>query len=74
MAALLVRQLGLDPALADEVRGTVVALGALARDYAGQEDEWRALADKALAWLAERRVTSPEAGVSLEEWIARRLV
>jgi hypothetical protein len=66
--------LGLDATAADLVGPTLLALGILARDFAELEDQWRLLADKALAWLAAQGVTSPRAPHSLDAWMADRLL
>jgi len=65
--------LGLDPAVLDRVAPTLLAVGVLARDFAGHEDEWRALADKALAWLAAEGVAAPAGAPSLEAWLVEVL-
>jgi Ca-activated chloride channel family protein len=57
----------------EEVFPTLLVLALLRRDYAGREDEWRLLADKALAWLAAHGVCAPPGSESLEEWLAQRL-
>lgn len=66
-------ELGLDAPAADLVGPTLLALGILCRDFAALEDQWRLLADKALAWLAGQGVTPPAGSKSLEGWLATRL-
>lgn len=66
-------KLGLDAATAELVGPTLLALGILARDFADLEEDWRPMADKALAWLARHGVKAPKGGISLERWVARRL-
>ena len=42
--------------------------------FAELEDQWRLLADKALAWLAGQGVTPPAGSPSLEDRMAVRLL
>jgi hypothetical protein len=51
---------------------TLAALFLLWTEFSDKEDEWRLIADKALAWLAKssHAPSPPRVGVTLEEWLA----
>ena len=61
--------LGLGADVLDRVAPTLLAIGVFVRDFGDNEPEWRALVDKALAWLSAEGVAAPAGTVSLEGWL-----
>ena len=55
---------------AEAVVHTAVALVLLERRFAGREDEWRMLADKAQRWLDRQAVALPQGENSWTGWAA----
>jgi hypothetical protein len=56
---------------AEAVVHTAVALVLLERRFAGREDEWRMLADKAQRWLARQAVALPAGANGWVDWARR---